>query len=453
MRSLAVLALVWVGSGLAPAQPVPATVRVGDTLTVFVDGYEEYSGDFIVQADGSIYAPIVERLVVAGRTTVQVQAEVRRRLLRQLRRVSVSVLIKEQRKRSVAVHSPDGTVNQVEIPDSRDLRGVLAGSGLRGKPDELVATVFREGKAIQMVPVDRLFQGDPEVWNGRVEPDDVVVVLSRESVPVWVVGAVAKPGLLRVRPGTTVQQTVASAGGLTFPEDIPVSDIRLSVRKADGSETSVTEDSTEVVQPGDTVYARIPRLIRVSVLGWVNRVTDARIREESKLADAIAFAGGVRETGAASRVLVFRGSDMMTASATVKDDRLEAAQLALQDGDVVFVPQNQDQFYVIGRVGRPGAFPMLEGRAYRLSDALGLAQGIDSLGTPRRMAIVRPTVGGKYVTIPVDFDLWYRDGKAEANPEVLPGDFVFVSTARQNLLDQVSRIISTFLVVDAVFRR
>jgi len=84
------------------------------------------------------------------------------------------------------------------------------------------------------------------------------------------------------------------------------------------------------------------------------------------------------------------------------------------------------QVSVLGLVNRPGRYPMEEG-VYRLSDLIAIAGGAlpDAADT---VTLVR-TVDGKSLKYDIDLPALFRAGDFSNNPEILPGDSIYVARA------------------------
>jgi polysaccharide export outer membrane protein len=96
------------------------------------------------------------------------------------------------------------------------------------------------------------------------DPEVVVVVRAINSRRVFIVGAVAKPGVYQLVESMTVLQLIAVAGGLT---DFAKRDSIVIARRVDGRNVSISFDYAALVSgqqleqnilllPGDTVVVR-----------------------------------------------------------------------------------------------------------------------------------------------------------------------------------------------------
>jgi polysaccharide export outer membrane protein len=141
------------------------------------------------------------------------------------------------------------------------------------------------------------------------------------------------------------------------------------------------------------------------------------------LIEALARAGSTAPD-AADHVLILRspnadgpvlpGQDQSADVTRVDLRRLNegmAADVALQDGDTIFVPRAAT-IYVYGQVRRPGSYPIAQDMTVR--QALALAGGASEFGALNRVKVLR-VVDGRELTV-----------AAKLNDRLQPGDTVVV---------------------------
>ena len=223
--------------GLAPTgpqAPIPANLPApdplllaGDLLHIAVFRQPEMELESRIPTDGSIAFPLIGGVQASGKTSGQLEQEIRRRLEKDyLHEAHVTVTVKEFAKRRVymvgAVTKPGG----YEIyPHQRltILQAVAAAEGFTDRAyKEYVQVVRRRGPTerevirLSLTEVERMFargraEADLELW-----PDDLVVIPSAVRVA-YVLGAVNKPGNLDVPNDAriTVSMAVSHAGSYT----------------------------------------------------------------------------------------------------------------------------------------------------------------------------------------------------------------------------------------------
>ncbi len=119
------------------------------------------------------------------------------------------------------------------------------------------------------------------------------------------------------------------------------------------------------------------RLVSAAVFGEVYKPGLHRLTGLSTILDAIGIAGGVKKTGSLRRIQINRGDrvfwidmyELMISGGAVHD-------LALFDGDRIFVPAIGPTAAIAGQVKRPGIYELAEGRSsLTISDMLGFGGG------------------------------------------------------------------------------
>lgn len=172
-----------------------------------------------------------------------------------------------------------------------------------------------------------------------------------------ILGEVLRPGSYEVRPGSTVLDLIASAGGLTERAD--ASEGRL-LRSGGESAISLAPGAEPTVRlkDGDVVY--ISPGIKVNVTGEVfSPGTMAVPRREGDPLRALIRAGGPKPNASLSRVILFRPalSSTITLDLSPTGPKLPEAARQLEDGDVLVVPPRQ----AVVVCGGPKAVPLRGG--------------------------------------------------------------------------------------------
>jgi len=87
--------------------------------------------------------------------------------------------------------------------------------------------------------------------NFLLQDSDTIIVPAAERY--YVTGFVKTPGAFVLRPGMTVQQAIAEAGGLT--ERGSTRGIKIT-RKVDGKDVQIDAKMSDLVRPNDTISIR-----------------------------------------------------------------------------------------------------------------------------------------------------------------------------------------------------
>ncbi len=179
--------------------------------------------------------------------------------------------------------------------------------------------------------------------------------------------------------------------------------------------------------PQITVAVEQYRSQKVFVVGEVRAPGPYAITSDLTLVEAMARAGSTLPTASGEVVIVHRPATQQTSGPVLPGDgedivRVDlyalqngsfANNLALRDGDTVFVPR-AESIYVFGQVKNPGAYPLPQ-RSTTILQALSLAGGVSDRGSTTRIHVVRMVDGQK------------KEIRATLSDVVRPGDTIIVS--------------------------
>lgn len=196
-------------------------------------------------------------------------------------------------------------------------------------------------------------------------------------------------------PDLTTEARVGENGGITFP--------LIGAVKAAGQTPAAAEKeiSTRLAKGGFIVDPNVNLNIvqyrgqQISVLGRVNRPGKHTLEKVSRVADALAMAGGIVPDGADTVTLV-RTRDGKTEYHNIDVVALfmpggESSNIVVRDGDVLNVAR-QPMFYIYGEVQRPGAFRLEQNMS--VVQALSMGGGVTVRGTQRGIRILRRDANG-----------------------------------------------------------
>jgi polysaccharide export outer membrane protein len=268
--------------------------------------------------------------------------------------------------------------------------------------------------------------------------DPVVTLSLREASKhalgrVSLLGAVHSPGGLEINEGATLADALASSGGPS-----PTADLRrVTITRADGSVTTVDLAQTDrtgrveqnvPLQPGDIIVVPEGAPPTVLVLGDVSKPGSYEIPRDARLLDAFSRAGGATEKADLRRVTLARqgvpGSrtldlQPLLAKGDTSDPELN---LLLQPGDTIFVPETEQQIYVLGSVAKPGLYPIRP--TDRVLDVLVTAGGAGA-GVSKAV-LVRRGADGHPVARNLDLNKILAKGDQAENALLQPGDVLYV---------------------------
>jgi polysaccharide export outer membrane protein len=151
-----------------------------------------------------------------------------------------------------------------------------------------------------------------------------------------------------------------------------------------------------VLQPQVNILPLEIRGNQVSVLGQVNRPGRYPLETfNMRVADMLAVAGGVSETGADSLVLSgTRDGSPFTREITLANlfASADAGNDMVAGGDIIYVAR-APVFFIYGQVQKPGAYRLDEGMT--LMQALATGGGLTNRGTERGMQVHRRNGSGE----------------------------------------------------------
>jgi polysaccharide export outer membrane protein len=264
------------GQSGTPADPViqsaaPATYQLGatDVLGIKVFGEEALNNNYTVDSDGSITFPLLGRVQVGGKTTREIEEHITRLLeAGYIRKPQVSVEIATYRSRSIFVIGEVKSPGRYTINGPQTLLEVIAhaGSTTAAASDTIIVQRYKDGIAAavaapampgdsEAVEVFRVSLTD--LREGRLtanillQDSDTIIVPPAERF--YVTGFVRTPGSFVLRPGMTVRQAIAEAGGIS--DRGSTRGIKI-IRKENGKEVELDAGMSDLIKPNDTIRIR-----------------------------------------------------------------------------------------------------------------------------------------------------------------------------------------------------
>lgn len=462
MRRLLLVLFCLAISLVASAQTGPLTLKSGDAVKVVVLGFPEYTADYFVLSDGSITGVGFGRLKAQGRTIEAVQAEITQRVKRYIKNPQVALVLMKERQQAVFLVRIDpestgsaavpGTSGGFPYVPGMELRQILALSTPPQTPDLYETKIYRAGKLFREVDLQGLLAGEPAAWNGPLQPDDLITLMPVPQVRVWILGQVARPGEYKVRKDLDIYQAIGKAGGFLDARLTP--DLEIVVKRGPQNLSYPADQSNSskrmMLEGNDTVVVQ-SALVKVQVAGDVMKPGEYMVRPGTTLAAAVgSIAGGASELGTLKGALIFRDGEVLVADATAPQPG--TPPFLIQAGDSIFVQPNERFVTVLGEVNKPGRVMLREDQKVFLADALALAGGLTQRGSLLRAYVMSP-VAGKMSVKQYNLDEWLKSGKAEANPELHPGDAVLFGQPKGITLESVSRVLSSALLLENLMRR
>ncbi len=288
----------------------------------------------------------------------------------------------------VVVNEPDiirvqvtGTVTrpgELRLPPRVSLREAIARAGGLGiKPEEARISVLRTPVANsnttgEIVAAPRqtslqvdavaLFSQNDLRQNVVLQEGDLVSVTQVQNAVVIVTGEVKTPGPYTIKEGEGLAELIARAGGQTAEASLS----RVVLKRGTDSQTvdvynavTLGQKSDVTLQSGDFVV--VPRNeARVIVMQAVQRPGNYAIPENRTLTvtDALGLAGGPRDRATIKEVALLRPNPraengverrIVSLEKIYKGDLRE--NVALQNGDVIYVPEAKAKGSLLGGLG------------------------------------------------------------------------------------------------------
>jgi polysaccharide export outer membrane protein len=251
-----------------PAQ-LSATYVVGatDVLSIRVVNEEQLTNKYTVDSDGSITFPLIGRIQVSGKNTRQIEEDLTKALQPDwLKRAQVAVEIDKYRSRSIFVMGEVRNPGRYAIEGPMTLLEVIAnaGSTTPQASDTIIVQRYKDGMAatvgapalpgddrsaeVMRISLEQLRAGKISA-NMLLQDSDTIIVPIADRF--YVSGFVKTPGSFVLRPGMTVRQAIAEAGGLT--ERGSTRRLKIIRKDAKGNEIEVDAKMSDAVKPNDTI--------------------------------------------------------------------------------------------------------------------------------------------------------------------------------------------------------
>jgi len=247
-----------------PAMPPPAApdYQIGpqDALKITVYDADALNGDYRVDNDGFISFALLGRVAVGGLTLQEVQERLRAQLANgYIRDPQVRVDIQEYKSQSIFVSGEVRSPAELRMTGGMTLLKALAQAGSPMSSASSLLTIARQKKPGAPAAHAGEDVSDVITVNWRdlqvgktadiaLQDGDVIFVPKAQTF--YIQGYVRNGGSYVLEPGTTVEQAIALAGGLT---DRGSNRGIKATRLVDGKTVEVALSLSDRVQPGDVI--------------------------------------------------------------------------------------------------------------------------------------------------------------------------------------------------------
>jgi polysaccharide export outer membrane protein len=167
----------------------------------------------------------------------------------------------------------------------------------------------------------------------------------------------------------------------------------------------------------------------VNVLGQVARPGTLEIDDDMTLLALLTMAGNPTQNAGLSRAYVLRDGkeipiNLRPLLVEGKHDA-EIETFKIKPGDVVFIPEIEERFAVMGIVGRPGYYVIPEKKKVTVIEALGMAGGQGPAADLRGAGLIRSR-SGKPEMIKLDLNALLKKSNMAYNLTMQPDDILFI---------------------------
>lgn len=272
-----------------------------------------------------------------------------------------------------------------------------------------------------------------------INPSVTVSLVQKHAQTVVLNGYLNRTGVLDYKPGLHLLDALAQMGGA-----LPTADAtRAVLTHPDGTKVPLdlshpeTKAGTEVdvvLQPGDILY--MPQQEgKVSVTGdGIKQPGSIYYKENLTLLDAISASGNINPDVAdlQASTLTRNGVKQKVDFQALLKDGDPKADVLLEAGDVINIPELHNRTYVFGSVARPGWYYYKP--KDRIQDALNGAGGPYPNADLSKINLIHTYKdGAEAQLVRVNLNEYLLKGNAAGNPPVAPGDSLYIPKQRERV--------------------
>lgn len=243
----------------------PYRIGVGDNLNIMVWNDPHLDHTLVVLPDGTITFPLVGRLRAEGYTTDGLARIISNDLKVVFKnRPTVTVMIQSLGNYRFYIMGEINKPGLYHINHRLTLLQALsmAGGFTEDADTEHLRIVHNRTHVIQ-ISMKGLRHGTDPAVNRMLEAGDLIVVPKLNISKVFVLGQVNQPGAIPYKPGMTILEAIATAGG--FNRYASMGSVRIIRQKSDGKRQKIhidinkvededRIDEREVLKPKDVIF-------------------------------------------------------------------------------------------------------------------------------------------------------------------------------------------------------
>jgi protein involved in polysaccharide export with SLBB domain len=387
-------------------EPLPVSVTPEGSLVIPSVGEVSVAGLTLAEAKDKVISAVKKRFISAVITLTLISP----------RRFLITVTGVGQGNYPTSAIMRASTIIAFIVNDSLSLMKSKTSFGDRGIFSLRNITLKRKNGETQRIDLYKYFATQNEEFNPFLKEGDVINIpkYDWDERFVSVNGAVQFPGTFEYIDGDNLETAIQLVRGVTTMADtdsILVSRLEPDANKMNNFYLSLDKDKNFKLMPNDRVIVLVKRELRgdfkVLVLGEVMRPGPYPITQNTtKLLDIINMAGGPTPNSYLANSEVYRKIDTFFIAAKNRDsletvftkrlndvisnkeerenfdydinyqigrvnvdfERLvegdESQNIAVRNGDLIYIADNRKEVYVYGQVNRPGFVPYKEGADY-----------------------------------------------------------------------------------------
>jgi len=248
-----------VTESVAPAggsKPLMA-LGAGDVINMQVYGRPELATTVSIAEDGTLNAPLVGSVPVAGLSVTDAANKVASAYKKgqYLRNPQITILVTQARSQLVSVFGEVRSPGRFAVDASTTVFDLIAQAGGTTERSSSLMYVIRADANGEIkrraIDLRGLHNDGYQLQSLALQGGDSVFVPPAEHY--YIYGEVNTPSMYRLEPNMTVLQAISRGGGLT-----KVASKRVQIKRRDSSGQLLTRnaDLNETVQPDDVIYVK-----------------------------------------------------------------------------------------------------------------------------------------------------------------------------------------------------
>lgn len=176
-----------------------------------------------------------------------------------------------------------------------------------------------------------------------------------------------------------------------------------------------------VINPSVNVALAQQRSESVHIFGFVEHIGKVEYKPDRHLLEALSEAGGALPTGDLSQVtLMHKSGEKQVLDLSRPETKAGSpADILIQPGDLIFIPERRLQFNVVGQVARPGSYDYKDDM--RVLDALTQVGGVLETSDLNAATLIHDGKEQK-----LDLEALLRRGDLSVNIKMSAGDRIMV---------------------------